>query len=58
VLISGRAQDRCERDDVGIIDHDEFVQVFGLPEVLELVNHNVHHRSSRFFVELLVEPGC
>ena len=55
VMIGGRGQDGNKRDDVGIVDRNEFVRIFGLPQVLVLVDNDIHGASSRFFVQFLMK---
>ena len=58
MLVGGRVQDWSERDDIGVVDHDEVVRICGFLQVLELVDDDVYHTSSWVFVQLLMESRC
>ena len=55
MVVSGRLEDGCERNHVWIINGHELVGLLLLPQVLELVDHDIHRTMSGFFVHLLVE---
>ena len=58
VTVGGGVENWDKRDYVGIVDGNEFVRLFVLPQVLELVNHYVHCATPGFFIQLLVESRC
>ena len=55
MTVGGRIEDQHERDYIWVVDGDEFVRLFVLLQMLELVNHYVHRATSRFLIHLVME---
>ena len=58
MTVGGRVKDWYERDDVRVIDRNELVGPFFLPQVLEFVHYDIHSAASWFLVQFLVESCC